>query len=707
MKAIVWILAACATPAFAQLTITNASTLPAGMVNKSYSVTFTTTGGTGLVTLDLNPSGQSLPAGLSFVSGVLSGTPGSTTGSPFTISVRATDSTIPTPSTTTKSFSLTVLPELQITATSLPAGTVGVAYTQQMNATGGASPYTFNATGLPAGLSINSSGFISGTPTTAGTSSNVIITVADSSSPQFATSRTYSITVSPGSGPSITTASPLPGATVTRPYSQQLAASGGSGTITWGLAPASALPSGINLSTGGLLSGTPTAASAYSFTVRASDGSQSSDKTFALTVNSLPAVGTGSLAVGVVGSIYNTSLSATGGTAPYTWSITSGTLPQGLSLNGTTGAITGTPTATGNPTLGFQVTDANGATASASLPLTVNAGLAISSTSPLPAGTVNSNYQQTLVATGGSGSNSWSIVSGFGTLPNGITLSNTGVLSGTPTTAGTSNFRVRVTDASSNQNEKDFALTINTSSNPITITTASPLANGAVGSSYSQTLAASGGSGTGYTWAVETGSTLPGGLSLGTGTGVLSGQPTSAGAFTFTIRVTDSQTNTTVKTFNLTVSASGFSITTTSVPNWTVGVAYSQALLTSGGTSPFAWAVTTGSLPPGITLGQLTGALTGIPTTPGTYTFTVQATEAGTAVAARQLSIVIASAPTLSPTTLANGVLNTTYATAVSVTGGTAPFTYGVTQGSLPTGVTLTASNGAISGTATAAGTFT
>ena len=188
-------------PAFGQLTITNTSPLPPAMVNKPYSVTFTTSGGTAPITLDMFPTGQTLPTGVSFGSGALSGTPVSTVGSPFSISIRATDSTIPTASTTTKSFTLTVVPELSISTASLPNATAGVAYSQQISATGGAGSYTYSATGLPANLSINTStGLISGTPTSAGTTSGIVVNVGDSSSPQFLTSRTYSLTVNAGSG---------------------------------------------------------------------------------------------------------------------------------------------------------------------------------------------------------------------------------------------------------------------------------------------------------------------------------------------------------------------------------------------------------------------------------------------------------------------------------------------------------------------------
>src|SRR5688572_13963446 len=129
----------------------------------------------------------------------------------------------------------------------------------------------------------------------------------------------------------------------------------------------------------------------------------------------------------------------------------------------------------------------------------------ITTNSPLPDGVVATAYSQTLAATGGTGPRTWTVVSG--SLPAGLTLSTAGVISGTPTTAGTSNFRIRVVAVT--LHEKDFVLRINT---PVTITTASPMPNATEDTNYSQTLTASGGTAP-YNWSIVSGS-LPSGLSL-------------------------------------------------------------------------------------------------------------------------------------------------------------------------------------------------
>ena len=160
----------------------------------------------------------------------------------------------------------------------------------------------------------------------------------------------------------------------------------------------------------------------------------------------------------------------------------------------------------------------------------------MTTTSPLPAGTVGTSYTQTFTATGGTTPYTWSRESG--SLPGGLTFTAGGTLSGTPTAAGSFNFTIRVRDNSAVRQtvDKAFALTIS-SPVPLAISTGSTLPAGTVGTSYSQTLAATGGT-TPYTWSRESGS-LPGGLIFYGGRHV-SGTPTAEGSFSFTIRVTDS-----------------------------------------------------------------------------------------------------------------------------------------------------------------------
>ena len=172
-----------------------------------------------------------------------------------------------------------------------------------------------------------------------------------------------------------------------------------------------------------------------------------------------PTVSTTTLAAGLVGSAYSATLAATSGTAPYTWSLVSGTLPAGLSLNTSTGAITGAPTTAGTSSITVQAADTKGlvGTKALSIAVTAPAVLAISTTS-LAGGTVGTAYSVTLAAAGGTKPYTWSISTG--TLPAGLTLnSSTGAITGTPTTSGASSITVRVTDAAARTITK--ALSIN------------------------------------------------------------------------------------------------------------------------------------------------------------------------------------------------------------------------------------------------------
>src|SRR5579862_2772582 len=274
-------------------------------------------------------------------------------------------------------------------------------------------------------------------------------------------------------------------------------------------------------------------------------------------------IATASLTNGQVGTAYSATLMASGGTVPYTWTVTSGTLPSGLSLNGSTGAITGTPTSATNATpLTFQVADSSNPvqTMTANLTLTIAANtttaLSITTTS-LGNGQVGTAYSATLVATGGTTPYTWSLTSG--TLPSGLVLnSSSGAITGTPTvTANATPLTFKVTDSSNPVQTKTVNLTLTIAANTTTalsITTTS-LANGQVGTAYSATLMATGGT-TPYTWSLTSG-TLPSGLTLNASTGAITGTPTvTANATPLTFKVTDSSNPVQTKTVNLTLTIS-------------------------------------------------------------------------------------------------------------------------------------------------------
>ncbi len=394
-------------------------------------------------------------------------------------------------------------------------------------------------------------------------------------------------------------------------------------------------------------------------------------------------VTTTSLPNGQVGSAYTATLSATGGTTPYTWSLTSGSLPAGLSLNASTGSIAGTPTATVDAeSLTFKVTDSGSPlqTKSVALALTIAASapptLSITTTS-LPNGQEGSAYTATLSATGGTTPYTWSLTSG--SLPAGLSLNaSTGAIAGTPTaTANAAPLTFKLVDSSSPAQTKSvgLALTIAASAPTLSITTTS-LPNGQVGSAYTATLSATGGT-TPYTWSLTSG-TLPAGLSLNTSTGAIAGTPTATvDAESLTFKVTDSGSPLQTKSvaLALTIAASApptLSITTTSLPNGQVGSAYTATLSATGGATPYTWSLTSGSLPAGLSLNPSTGAIAGTPTAtanaaPLTFklvdssspaqtksvglTLTVAASGITVSVSPKRASLVVTQTLSLTPTT--------------------------------------------------------
>ena len=252
--------------------------------------------------------------------------------------------------------------------------------------------------------------------------------------------------------------------------------------------------------------------------------------------------------------------------------------------------------------------------------------LSITTASPLPDAVNGTAYSQPFTATGGTAPYSFGVTNGA--LPAGMALNN-GKLEGTPTVTGTYTFTVTATDSAgptAATASKEFKLTVGAA--PLSITTTSPLPNATVGTTYSQTFVATGGTGA-YTFAVADGSSLPSGLLL-SNNGTLTGTPTADGTYTFTVTVTDSASPaaTASKEFSLTVGAAPLSITTTSpLSSATKGLAYSQTFVATGGTGAYTFAVADGSsLPSDLSLSN-DGKLTGTPTADGTYTFTVTMTD--------------------------------------------------------------------------------
>ncbi|WP_296599920.1 putative Ig domain-containing protein [Phenylobacterium sp.] len=394
-------------------------------------------------------------------------------------------------------------------------------------------------------------------------------------------------------------------------------------------------------------------------------------------------------------------LTASGGSAPYAFTV-SGGVPTGLVVN-SDGTVSGTTCGSnGSFSLSGSVRDATNATASISPSLIVNrapaGGCSLTfSLGALPSATLGQSYSTTITASGINGTASYSLNSG--SLPTGLSLSSSGVLSGTPTGAGSYTFTILAQDTAGDTGVSP-AYTITVSAASISITTASLNAL-QVGAAFSQTLSATGGTAP-YSFAVTSGS-LPGGLSLAGGGG-LSGTPTTAGAYSFTVTVTDANSSTANRAYSGSVAAA-LSISTTSVATPVVGVAYSQAISATGGTAPVTFAVSAGALPAGLALNGTSGAITGTPTTSGAFSFSITATDAGSRTATRAYSGSVAAAVSITTASLSAPTVGAAYSQTLGATGGTSPYSFSVTSGSLPAGLSL-ASGGAITGTPTTAGAY-
>ena len=342
-----------------------------------------------------------------------------------------------------------------------------------------------------------------------------------------------------------------------QPYAEQVGVIGGHGPYSLQVTSGS-LPPGISLSPDGDLSGTPTSLGTFTATVSVRDSSApqplQADVSLVLRVTGQPvSITTGTLATAVQGQYYRVALAASGGIAPYGFSIVSGYLPSGLTL-GSAGILSGVPAGSGTYTVTVRATDSSSPTQAATRQLTlvvVRSPLQVTSRTSVTA-TVGVAYASYLAASGGTTPYSWSIASG--SLPPGLTLSTNGLLQGTSWAVGTYAATVVVQDASEPQLSATVYLVVTVSTSTVSITTPSTLSSAAVGEAYSYTFTATGGT-TPYLWLVV-GGTVPPGLSLSSG-GVLSGTPTSAGSYSFTVEVWDSASpiHTTTRTVSLTVSS--------------------------------------------------------------------------------------------------------------------------------------------------------
>ncbi|HVN21203.1 MAG TPA: putative Ig domain-containing protein [Dongiaceae bacterium] len=434
-----------------------------------------------------------------------------------------------------------VTPALSISA-NLPGASLGVAYNGSISVSGGNSPYAYAISSgtLPSGLAINStSGTITGTPSSSGTS-NFTVTVTDSAKNQAVSGQLsiavadIKISVSPTSATVASRGTLQFTATLTGISNTSITWTASSGTI-----------SSSGLYTAPIVSANTTA------TVTATsvaDASKQASATLTITPagSANLSVTTTNLATATQGTAYNQSLTATGGTPPYTYAITSGALPSGLALKATSGAITGTPSSSGTFSFTVTVTDsAKNQAVSGLLSITVvDIKISVSPSSATVASQGTLQFTATLTGISNT-SVTWTASSG--------TISSSGLYTA-PLVSVNTTATVSATSVADASKQASATLTITPlASSNLTITTTS-LATATQGTAYNQSLTATGGTAP-YSWSISSGA-LAGGLTLSSA-GSLSGTPTQSGQFSFTAQVKDTSSPqlSASKSFALTVNS--------------------------------------------------------------------------------------------------------------------------------------------------------
>ncbi len=598
----------------------------------------------------------------------------------------------------------------------LGAATPGVNYSNQLSACCVAN-YSWSVapgSSLPSGLTLSPGGLLSGVATSAAGTYTFLVKTADAAGVAAPGFRLFTLNVSPIN---ITTGS-LPYGNVNALYNTAFTATGGTGTLTWSLAFGDYPPPGLTFGADGTLSGTPTQTGAYELNVIVTD--QNSNTATANYVINIYASGqqpplaitdNGALGRFPIG-FFNINLNATGGSGNYTWTVASGSsLPPGLNIApnpfGPQGqvALVGVATTPGNYAFSLTLNDGN---TSVTQPFVVRiTGLTVMDTS-LPDAFANTAYSAyTFTPLNNAGHVTFTSTN---TLPPGMTFSNAGVLSGTPTTPVLLKIFFSIFDGTDTI-YRGFGLTVYA----VNLTTPGALPNATQGVAYSATLTASGGTG-GYTYAI-TGGNLPSGLSLNGG--VISGTPNGGeGVSWFYIKVTDSSNNSYQKTMSIDVvggTVSQIRITLGSFPDAIVGNGYSLQISTCcGGTAPFTW--TASGLPPGMSIRSGSGVtqdyvapgwgeIWGVASTPNNYNVTVTVTDSLGASASLTFPLHVSVLDLAPCCGLPNGTINTPYSLTTHIVGGSGSYiSVAQISGALPDGLAAkTAAAAAV--TLTVAGT--
>ena len=586
------------------------------------------------ITATQNPTSfnaTGLPPGLGVdtTTGLISGTP--TAGGSFPVTVSATKSGVTGQLVVT--FDISVLAPV-ITSPNTATGLSFQPMTYQITAIN--APLTYGATGLPPGLTVNTStGLISGSPTTTGVFNATV------SSTNGAGTGTLGVTFNISLGPPVITSPATATGAVGIAFSYQITAQNSPTTFN-----ASALPPGLTVNTTtGLISGTPTTTGTFNASVSASNvpGTGSQNVTITIAVG-IPVITSANSATGQTGVAFSYQIAATNG--PTSFNATS--LPPGLTVNTATGLISGTPTNTGTFNAIVSATNGTG-TGTLGVTFTIGLGPPVITSAATAQGATGVAFSYQITA-----SNSPTSFNATG-LPAGLVINTaSGLISGAPSATGTFNVAISATNGTGT-GTLTLVLTVVTGPPVITSATSASAQTGVpfsfqVTATNSPTAFGAGG--------------LPIGLSINGTTGVISGIPGAVGAFNVTLSATNASGNVT-QAFVLTVGIGPPGITSEPTATGTIGQPFTYNIRATN----FPTSFNATGLPPGLTVNTGNGVISGIPTTGGTFTVTISASNATTTVTGTLTITIAFVAPTAA--NLAVQVAHNTAVTLALPVGGT------------------------------------